>query len=62
MELLEIREFSRMDGRRLMDLYGESNAENADFFYPDTVGHDLLDESVNERSFTMEYRAKERSE
>ena len=36
MELLEIRDFSQIDGRKLMDLYGEGNAENADYFYPDT--------------------------
>lgn len=37
MELLEIREFSQIDGRKLMDLYGESNAENVDYFYPDAA-------------------------
>lgn len=35
MKLLEIRELSQIDGRKLMDIYGESNAENADYFYPD---------------------------
>ena len=37
MELLEIRDLSQIDGRKLMDLYGESNAENADYFYPDAA-------------------------
>ena len=26
--------FDRIDGRKLMDLYAESNTENAEFFYP----------------------------
>ncbi len=37
MDLLEIQEFSQIDGRKLMDLYGESNAENVDYFYPDAA-------------------------
>lgn len=37
MKLLEIREFSQIDGRKLMDLYGEDNAENVEYFYPDAA-------------------------
>ena len=37
MELLEIRDFSQIDGRKLMDIYGESNAENVDYFHPDAA-------------------------
>lgn len=37
MKLLEIRDFAQVDGRRLMDIYAESNEENIDYFYPDAT-------------------------
>lgn len=40
--------FSELDGRKLMDLYGESNRENAEDFYPDAdaaVGTARVEES-----------------
>lgn len=37
MRLLEIQDFAQVDGRKLMDVYAESNQENIDFFYPDTA-------------------------
>ena len=33
--LLKIESYARLDERRLMDLYGESNRENVDYFYPE---------------------------
>ncbi len=33
--LLTITDAREIDGRRLMDIYAESNLENTDFFYPD---------------------------
>lgn len=33
--LLKIESYAQLDERRLMDLYGESNRENADYFYPE---------------------------
>lgn len=29
-----VASFDRIDGRKLMELYAESNEENAEFFYP----------------------------
>ena len=37
MKLLGIGDFARLDGRKLMDVYAESNEENIDYFYPDTT-------------------------
>lgn len=33
--LIEITSYDDIDTRKLMDLYAESNIENADYFYPD---------------------------
>lgn len=33
--LLKITHFEDIDGRRLMDIYAESNFENTDYFFPD---------------------------
>ena len=50
-ELLEIRGFSRIDGRKLMDLYAESNMENADYFYPDMVADKAAARAKEEADF-----------
>ena len=34
--IIEINTFGQIDGRKLMDIYRESNVENTDYFYPDT--------------------------
>lgn len=33
--LLQLCDYNDIDERKLMDVYSESNAENADYFYPD---------------------------
>ena len=33
--LIKITEYQRVDTRKLMDVYSESNYENTDYFYPD---------------------------
>ena len=38
--LIEIHTFDQVDGRKLMDVYRESNAENTDYFYPDISNKD----------------------
>ncbi len=47
--LLRIESYAQLDERRLMDLYGESNMENADYFYPEmedkTAALALVEES-----------------
>ena len=35
--LLQIKNYSEIDTRKLMDIYEESNFENVDYFYPDEV-------------------------
>lgn len=35
--LIEIKDFSNIDSRKLMDIYSESNFENVDYFFPDEV-------------------------
>ena len=38
--IIEINSFDQVDGRKLMDVYGESNIENTDYFYPDVSNKD----------------------
>lgn len=33
--LLKITQYGNLDGRKLMDIYAESNLENTDYFFPD---------------------------
>ena len=33
--LLRISQYKELDGRKLMDIYAESNLENTDYFFPD---------------------------
>ena len=35
MKLIKITEFQKLDPRKLMDVYSESNLENTEFFFPD---------------------------
>ena len=38
--IVEIKTFDQVDGRKLMDIYRESNTENTDYFYPDVSNKD----------------------
>lgn len=38
--LTEIQSFDEIDKRKLMDIYSESNVENAEYFYPDMADRD----------------------
>ena len=44
--LLRIERFQDIDGRKLMDLYSESNQENTDHFYPDETDKALAVKKV----------------
>ena len=44
--LIEITEFQKVDQRRLMDVYSESNYENTDYFYPDEANKDAAVQKV----------------
>ena len=39
--LLKISDYSRIDQRKLMDVYSESNFENTDCFYPDEMNKEV---------------------
>ena len=39
--LLKISEYSKIDQRKLMDVYSESNFENTDYFYPDEMNKEV---------------------
>ena len=38
--IIEINTFEQVNGRKLMDIYRESNAENTDYFYPNVSNKD----------------------
>ena len=38
--IIEINTFDQVDGRKLMDVYRESNTENTDYFYPNVSNKD----------------------
>ena len=38
--LLKISDYSKIDRRKLMDVYSESNLENTEYFYPDEADKD----------------------
>jgi L-amino acid N-acyltransferase YncA len=46
--LLQIKNYSEIDARKLMDIYEESNFENVDYFYPDEVDKTLGVKKVEE--------------
>lgn len=54
--LIRIDRFEALDGAKLMELYAESNAENAEYFYPDLKKEDA------ERRVAQEFLAFLRDE
>ena len=48
MKTIRIDAFSKLDKRRLMDVYAESNYENTDYFYPDMTDKKRAAELVEE--------------
>jgi len=47
--LLQISEYSKIDQRKLMDVYSESNFENTDYFYPDEMNKEVAVSKVESR-------------
>ncbi len=39
--LLKISDYNKIDQRKLMDVYSESNFENTDYFYPDEMNKEV---------------------
>ncbi len=46
--LLRITKYCDLNGRKLMDVYAESNAENTDFFFPDEANKETAVRKVEE--------------
>ena len=46
--LIRITEYQKVDNRKLMDVYSESNYENTDYFYPDEKDKDIAVQKVEE--------------
>ncbi len=46
--LIRITEYQKLDTRKLMDVYSESNYENTDYFYPDETDKDVAVQKVEE--------------
>ncbi len=46
--LIRITEYQKVDNRKLMDVYSESNYENTDYFYPDEKDKNVAVQRVEE--------------
>ena len=46
--LIRITEYQKLNTRKLMDVYSESNYENTDYFYPDETDKDAAVQRVEE--------------
>ena len=46
--LLKVTEYGKLDERKLMDVYAESNFENTDFFFPDVSDKNTAVKKVEE--------------
>ena len=46
--LLKIKKYCDLNKRKLMDIYGESNLENTDFFFPDETNKETAVQKVEE--------------
>ncbi|MCR4832795.1 MAG: hypothetical protein K5900_04400 [Butyrivibrio sp.] len=62
--LRKITKYSDLDERKLMNIYSESNIENAEYFFPDEkcgfkivsdIGYDYLSNEECESDYSLEY-------
>ena len=46
--LIEITDFQKVDTRKLMDVYSESNYENTDYFFPEEADKEAAVQKAEE--------------